>query len=335
VQQRAVGERHVAGGAREAKRVIVAQGARLQPDPVAHAVTVDDLLPGAPDEQRRKLELLDEIRRLLAPARLERVASPERRARLASLRPPDGLRPLGVDDLPELARLPFTERDGAVGRNVLVYPPLAGYSSWNGHDLMRLARATSDVPLPDGTLLHASGRAAVFAAMLAAIARDGPLATATSLGAVAALTALLLRRRGGAVAVVAALALGVLWMLGVAAALDVKLNFLNFIALPITFGIGVDYAANVLLRWRQGGSGAMGTVLRSTGGAVILNSATTVIGYGSLLVAHNRALRSFGSLAILGELATLAVAVVLVPAVVELRARRRAAPLPEGRLPAP
>ena len=29
----------------------------------------------------------------------------------------------------------------------------------------------------------------------------------------------------------------------------VRLNFLNFIALPITFGIGVDYAVNIMQRY--------------------------------------------------------------------------------------
>ena len=32
--------------------------------------------------------------------------------------------------------------------------------------------------------------------------------------------------------------------------LGVKLNFCNFIAFPITFGIGVDYAVNIMARYR-------------------------------------------------------------------------------------
>jgi predicted RND superfamily exporter protein len=33
----------------------------------------------------------------------------------------------------------------------------------------------------------------------------------------------------------------------------IKLNFLNFVALPITFGIGVDYAVNVMQHARLEG----------------------------------------------------------------------------------
>ena len=35
--------------------------------------------------------------------------------------------------------------------------------------------------------------------------------------------------------------------------LHVKVNFCNFVAYPITFGIGVDYAVNVMTRYVQDG----------------------------------------------------------------------------------
>ena len=73
-----------------------------------------------------------------------------------------------------------------------------------------------------------------------------------------------------------------------------KLNFLNFIALPITFGIGCEYPFNVFDRSRLLG-GDVTTAVKRTGGAVALCSFTTTIGYGSLLFADNQALQSFGS----------------------------------------
>ena len=50
------------------------------------------------------------------------------------------------------------------------------------------------------------------------------------------------RTRRGVALVIGALVVGVSWMVGAAAWFGVKVNFLNFIALPISFGIGVDYA---------------------------------------------------------------------------------------------
>ena len=63
--------------------------------------------------------------------------------------------------------------------------------------------------------------------------------------------------------------------------------------------------------------------IRSTGGAVALCSMTTIIGYGSLLLATNRALFLFGLVAVLGELCCLVTAVVVLPAVLASWAKRR------------
>lgn len=51
-------------------------------------------------------------------------------------------------------------------------------------------------------------------------------------------------------------------------------------------------------------------------------SATTIIGYGSLLLARNRALFSFGVFAVSGELTCLITAVCALPALLVLMAKR-------------
>jgi predicted RND superfamily exporter protein len=92
----------------------------------------------------------------------------------------------------------------------------------------------------------------------------------------------------------------------------VRVTFLNFLALPITFGVGGEYAINVVARWRREGSALQ--AVRSVGGAVLLCSWTTIVGYGSLLAAHSQALRGFGAMAVLGEISCLLAAVVAMPA---------------------
>ncbi|HEX7625255.1 MAG TPA: RND transporter, partial [Anaeromyxobacteraceae bacterium] len=78
--------------------------------------------------------------------------------------------------------------------------------------------------------------------------------------------------------------------------------------------------------WRVEGPDSLQRVLRETGGAVALCSLTTIIGYASLLVADNQALRGFGLLASLGEVACFTAALFALPAWL-LR--------PEGCTPAP
>ena len=94
----------------------------------------------------------------------------------------------------------------------------------------------------------------------------------------------------GLLVLLVALFFGVVWTIGPVAMVDMKLNFLNFIGLPITFGIGIDYAVNVLNRYRIEGPGSMERAVATTGGAVALCSLTTLIGYSSLLIADNQAL---------------------------------------------
>src|SRR5262249_7033473 len=111
--------------------------------------------------------------------------------------------------------------------------------------------------------------------------------------------------------------LGVLWSVGGAALGGMRLNFLNFIALPITFGIGCEYPFNIFDRARLL-YGDVALALRRTGGAVALCSMTTTIGYGSLLFSDQQALQSFGRLAMSGEIACLVGALLVLPALLHV-----------------
>jgi predicted RND superfamily exporter protein len=146
------------------------------------------------------------------------------------------------------------------------------------------------------------------------MSHDGPLASLLAFVGVVLTVLVLFRGRMATPFVLASLLMGVLWMLALCMALRIKINFVNFIAFPITFGIGVDYAVNVMARFVGDGGRDVGGAIRGTGGAVSLCSATTVIGYSSLLVAKNLGLFYFGFLAVLGELTCLSVAVVVLPA---------------------
>ena len=106
--------------------------------------------------------------------------------------------------------------------------------------------------------------------------------------------------------------------------LKVKLNFLNFIALPITFGIGVDYAVNIVQRYAREGAGGALAAVRETGGAVVLCSLTTTLGYLALVRSMNFAVRSLGVAAVVGEVTCLLAAVLVLPAALVWMDGRRA-----------
>ncbi|HET6149698.1 MAG TPA: MMPL family transporter [Polyangia bacterium] len=286
---------------------------------IGNIVTIYNVLPGTPAVQRQKLALLADIRALALDPALQLLPD-DQRAEIQRLTPPVDLRALGPQDLPPLARRPFTENDGTVGRLVLVYHADKRVSMWDGHDLLAIASVLQRLPLPDGTVIETSGTPMLFGAMLRAVLRDGPRATVISFLLAAALIALLVRPGRAAAIAIATLLLGVLWMVGAAGLLQVRVTFLNFVALPITFGVGGEYAINVIARWRRDRSAV--AAVRSVGGAVLLCSWTTIVGYGSLLAAHSQALRGFGALAVLGEISCLLAAVVAVPAWLAFREAR-------------
>ena len=102
----------------------------------------------------------------------------------------------------------------------------------------------------------------------------------------------------------------------------IKINFFNFIAIPTTFGIGVDYGVNIYQRYKLEGSGSLLKVLKTTGGAVMLCSVTTIIGYATLIIAKNQALASFGWIGILGEVTCLISALLFVPSLLIRREKK-------------
>ena len=285
---------------------------------IGHVVTIFDVLPGTRESQQEKLRVLEEIRVLLRDPALKLLPEAQRRE-LNALYPPETLRVLGPEDLPTLARYPFTETDGTIGRVVLAYHD-DRISMWDGKELLRVASVLQSLPLENGTTLKSSGQPMVLGAMLRSILRDGPLSTGLAFAGLVVLLLLIVRPHKSGLLVLGSVLLGVIWMIGGAGLFGVRITFLNFIAIPITLGVGVEYALNMVARLDQERNVA--TAVGTTGAAVILCSWTTIVGYGSLLAAHSQALRGFGSMAILGEVFCLAAAVVVLPIVV-LAWRRR------------
>jgi predicted RND superfamily exporter protein len=98
---------------------------------------------------------------------------------------------------------------------------------------------------------------------------------------------------------------------------------LNFVALPISVGIGADYAVNMMKRLEQEGSLRLSRVLEETGGAVVLCSLTTLFGYLALTFSENGAVRSFGRAAAVGEIAMLLSATLMIPAALAANRARK------------
>ena len=283
-------------------------------------VTVEHFLPGTAAEQKQKLDVLDRMRDRLTPHVLSEVSESERK-RLEEMKPPDDLGLTQPKDLPPLIRRRFEENNGVLGTLMYIkYQYGVHYS--DGRTLLRMANTTDNVKLKDGTTVQTASRSTIFAEMIRSMERDGPLATIASFLAVMVVVIFATRSKIGTFSVLLALLMGVACIVGLAAFTNTKLNFFNFIALPITFGIGCEYPFNVYDRVRLLKGDVTSAVAR-TGGAVALCSYTTTIGYGSMLFSDNQALQSFGKLAMWGEIACTITALFFLPSLLHVLLRTR------------
>ena len=124
-------------------------------------------------------------------------------------------------------------------------------------------------------------------------------------------------------ALLAALPLGVsvLQTFGLLGILEVPLNPANMIALPLMLGIGVDYGVHIIHEYReQRGRYRMSP---ATAVAVMVDGLTTVVGFGSLMVASHRGLQSLGRVLTLGVSCCMFTSMVMLPALLVLMSRKR------------
>jgi predicted RND superfamily exporter protein len=171
-----------------------------------------------------------------------------------------------------------------------------------------------------------SGASVIFADIVDSIRRDGPVVTLTAAIGLVVMVLLLVGRNRRAVAVLLSTASGALLMVAVCALAGIKVNFLDFVALPITLGLGIDYAINVAHRHDHEDIPDPLTTLRTSGSAVFVCALTTIIGYGSLLASDNLAIRGFATASLIGEVTCLLTALVFVPALLATWGRERPRP---------
>jgi uncharacterized protein len=288
--------------------------------PFEKVVTIFTLLPKQVEE---KIPLIEEMRDRVLRARKRGFISDQDWAELEPQIPKGKIHPITIASLPEQVARAFTERDGTRGRIVYIAPK-SGFSVWDAKYLMRWADSFRTTKLPNGEVIEGSGRAVIFADMIITVREDMPKAIAVS--SLGTIIVIIFAFRGSP------MALGVFapWLMGISSMLaflylkQIHLNFLNFVAIPITIGIGAEYAHNLMQRYRIEGDERIYQVVAETGGAVTLCSLTTTVGYLALLISINRGTRSFGLAAAVGELTCLLAAVLVLPAFLAWRMRRRA-----------
>jgi predicted RND superfamily exporter protein len=86
---------------------------------------------------------------------------------------------------------------------------------------------------------------------------------------------------------------GLLQTLGLMGLLDIPLNPANIIVLPLTLGIGMESGINLIheMRCHRGPYRGAGNAVIV---AVVVNTLTTMVGFGALMIANHQGLQSLG-----------------------------------------
>lgn len=207
----------------------------------------------------------------------------------------------------------FLSRDGAAAL-VLVTPAGSDIDSETGKALeAALANALAAVQesIPGRWRLSAVGGPLYAAQDERLFRRDLTRTVGFSIVAIALLLLLFFRGLRAPLAILLAVAAGVLWTGAAAAVLYGAVSALGVAFAAILLGLGVDYGIHGATRFRQyrlGGKAAGGSLFaacRDAGPAILTSAVTTALAFGVLSFGHFRPVRELGVLVLVGILAIL------------------------------
>jgi hypothetical protein len=247
-----------------------------------------------------------------ALAELERVLLAAFPGQLARLRANLAVGAVRLEDLPESLVSRMLAEDGSA--RIQVYP---ADDLWNHDDMVNFVETIRPIwgeitGLPVNLVESAR---ATWASLIEALAWS-----------VLAITTLLLvmwRRVGDTAIALGPLLLAVLLTQVSTVVLPVSFTFGSVIVLPLLLGIGVDSGVHLVHRSHRliaAGGNLMGT---TTARAVLFSAITTIASFGTLALSQHGGIFSMGALLVIGMIWTLAANLVLLPALLSLRRRRR------------
>ncbi len=116
--------------------------------------------------------------------------------------------------------------------------------------------------------------------------------------------------------------LGLIWTLGLMNLAGIELNLITMLVAPLIVGLGIDDALHVLNRQQEKPSSLVAT-LSAVSPAILMTTATTIIGFGSLALAELPSLQALGLTVSIGMLCCAATSLLLLPALLTIFETRK------------
>ncbi|MCK9523221.1 MAG: MMPL family transporter [Proteobacteria bacterium] len=275
-----------------------------------------------PDDQETKVALLELLREQLDQAlRLEKLNAKTRK-QLEDIREWTTVQPFALADLPDWVQGKFSEKDGTIGRMVYLFPRLNEYYV---DQMSEFYDEFGSLDIAGIGHVHPSASGFILVEVVRAVQRDGVMMAIFSLMLVLVVLFTGFRKLSSVALIFIPLLSGLIWTAGIMGFFGIKLGLYNMLVLPLLLGTGIDASIHIFHSYSERGPGSIKRVLKQTGFAVLVSSATTAVGFVGMAVASHLGLRSIGTLATIGISVCLVSALTILPVLLLLKERRNAA----------
>ncbi|MEO8494555.1 MAG: MMPL family transporter [Planctomycetota bacterium] len=266
---------------------------------------------GPPAMSPELMQLVDELRRLPPTEYFARISRWQQTAASQLLDACRQIRSMANPVPPQVSDLPEPLAGRYIGRTGQHLLKLYGHSDlWN---MEALRQFVSDVESVDPRV---TGHPIQTFYASSQMQESYIHAAIYSLLAVTIVLVLDFRTIKHSILAILPMGLGLLQLLGLLGWLDIPLNPANMIVLPLILGIGIDDGVHIVhdaLRQRASDPSARYQISNATASAVFLTSVTTMIGFGSMMIASHQGLRSLGQVLTLGVFCCLVSSVLVLP----------------------
>ncbi len=271
-------------------------------------ITVATFVP-TDTEQEARAKVVAEIGEIVNRKAMRKVKDERALEMLDVLRDMTTAARFGVADLPPWVVHMLTEMDGSVGKIGYLY---AKVDEWDAISVMRYQDDYGTLRV-DGHAVRISSSSFILADVVRTVKSDARRLVFWIAGVILLILIVDTRSFRRAVATASALAIGSIWTAGLMGILDIRLGIYNIIAVPTFLGTAIDGAIYLVHHYRAVGPDRMGEIFRVTGRGILAASTTTAAGFLGLLFIQHLGLRTMGSLAVTGILASMVAVFMVTP----------------------
>ncbi len=161
--------------------------------------------------------------------------------------------------------------------------------------------------------------AVIFNDILELIKSEGPIIVLLAIFAIIFLLWLDFRNFKHVFMALFPLGIGVLWIFGWIFLFGWSFNYFNVVMFPVIIGLGIDYGVHFLHRYIEEGHKDAFFVVRTTGMAILIGALTDIVGFGALMLALYRGVKTMGQVAVFGILSCVLAGILFLAAILELK----------------